>query len=63
MKITSKFLSYFKLDQSYSLLNCRNVSVLLEFFCALDIRGIMALDGIITIITNNNNTTINFSRT
>lgn len=46
MKIGSKFLSFFKLDHSYSLLNCRNVSVLLEFFKALDIRGMMALDGI-----------------
>jgi hypothetical protein len=45
MKISSKFMSYFKLDQSYSLLNCRNVSVLLEFFRALDVRDIMALDG------------------
>ena len=45
MKINSKFLSYFKLDHSYSLLNCRNVSVLMEFFRALDVRGIMALDG------------------
>ena len=47
MKISSKFLSYFKLDHSYSLLNCRNVSVLMEFFKALDVRGIMALDGTI----------------
>ena len=45
MKISSKFLSYFKLDQSYSLLNCRNVSVLMEFFRALDVRETMALDG------------------
>ena len=45
MRISSRFLRYFKLDHSYSLLNCRNVSVLLEFFRALDIRGTMALDG------------------
>lgn len=45
MKISSKFLSYFKLDQNYSLLNCRDVNVLLELFKTLDIRGIMALDG------------------
>ena len=45
MKISSKFLSYFKLDQSYSLLNCRNVNVLMEFFRAQDVRETMALDG------------------
>ena len=45
MKIHSKLLSYVKLDQSYSLLNCRDVNVLLEFFKALDIRGTMTLDG------------------
>ena len=45
MKVHSKLLSYFKLDQSYSLLNCRDVSVLLEFFRALDVRGTMTLDG------------------
>lgn len=45
MKISSKFLGYFKLDQSYNLLNCRDVSVLLELFKALDVRGILALDG------------------
>lgn len=45
MRISSRFLRYFKLDHSYSLLNCRNVSVLLEFFRALDVRGMMALDG------------------
>lgn len=46
MKICSRILSYFKLDQSYSLLNCRDVNVLLELFKALDVRGTMALDGI-----------------
>ena len=45
MKIYSKFLSYFKLDQNYSLLSCRDVNVLLEFFKALDVRETMALDG------------------
>lgn len=34
-----------KLDQTYSLLSARDVSVVLEFFKALDVRGEMALDG------------------
>ena len=45
MKIHSTFLSYFRLDKSYSYLNCRDVFVLLEFFKAMDVREIMALDG------------------
>ena len=45
MKVTCKFLSHMKLDQSYSLLSARDVSVVLEFFKALDVRGEMALDG------------------
>ena len=45
MKVHSKFLNTLRLDQSHSLLNGRDVSVVLEFFKALDIRGEMALDG------------------
>ncbi len=45
MKVHSCFLDYIHLDQSYSLLSGRDVSVLLEFFKALDIRGEMAIDG------------------
>ena len=45
MKVTCKFLSHMKLDQSYSLLSARDVSVVLEFFKAMDVRGEMALDG------------------
>ena len=46
MKVSSKSLSHFKLDSSYSLLSARDVSLLLVFFKALDVRGEMALDGI-----------------
>ena len=52
MKIHSQFLNYLHLDQSYSLLSGRDVSVVLEFFKALDIRGEMALDGIYDRISN-----------
>ena len=45
MRIFSKILGYMKLDQNYSLLSCRNVCVLLEYFTALDFKGSMALDG------------------
>ena len=45
MKVHSRFLSHLRLDQSYSLLSGRDVSIALEFFKALDIRGEMALDG------------------
>ncbi len=46
MKVHSKgFLAHLQLDTGYSLLNARNVSLLLEFFKALDVRGEMALDG------------------
>ena len=45
MKVTSRFLSHLRLDQTYCLLSARNVSVALEFFKAIDIRGEMALDG------------------
>ena len=40
MKVTCKFLSHMKLDQTYSLLSARNVSVVLEFFKALDVSFI-----------------------
>ena len=45
MKVTCKVLSHIKLDQSYSLLSARDVSVVLELFKAMDVRGEMALDG------------------
>ena len=45
MKVHSRFLSHLRLDQSYSLLSGRDISISLEFFKALDIRGEMALDG------------------
>ena len=45
MKVNCKVLSHIKLDQSYSLLSARNVSVILELFKAMDVRGEMALDG------------------
>lgn len=45
MRVSSRFLSHLRLDQTYCLLSARNVSVLLEFFRAIDVRGEMALDG------------------
>ena len=45
MKVTSRCLSHLRLDQTYCLLNARGVSVVLELFKAIDIRGEMALDG------------------
>ena len=45
MKVNCKVLSHIKLDQSYSLLSVRDVSVILELFKAMDVRGEMALDG------------------
>ena len=48
MKVQAKgFLAHLRLDRSYmySLLSGRNVSLALEFFKALDVRGEMALDG------------------
>ena len=45
MRVHSRFLSHLRLDESYSLLSGRSVSVVMEFFKALDIRGEMALDG------------------
>lgn len=46
MKVHPKgFLGYLKLDQTYSLLSGREISLTLEFFKALDIRGEMVLDG------------------
>ena len=45
MKVTCKVLSHIMLDQSYSLLSARDVSVVLELFKAVDVRGEMALDG------------------
>jgi hypothetical protein len=45
MKVSCKVLSHIKLDQSYSLLSARDVSVILELFKAMDVRGEMALDG------------------
>ena len=45
MKVTSRCLSYLRLDQTYCLLNARGVNVVLELFKAIDIRGEMALDG------------------
>lgn len=45
MKVTSRCLSHLRLDQTYCLLNARSVSVVLELFKAIDIRGEMALDG------------------
>lgn len=46
MKVHSCFLDYVHLDPTYSLLSGRDVSVLLEFFKALDFRGELAIDGI-----------------
>ena len=51
MKVTCKFLSHMRLDRTYSLLSARDVSVVLEFFKAMDVRGEMALDGISIIFT------------
>ena len=46
MKVQAKgFLAHMRLDRSYSLLSGRDVSLALEFFKALDVRGEMALDG------------------
>ena len=45
MKVNCKVLSHIKLDQSYSLLSVRDISVILELFKAMDVRGEMALDG------------------
>jgi hypothetical protein len=45
MKVSCKVFSHIKLDQSYSLLSARDVSVILELFKAMDVRGEMALDG------------------
>ena len=46
MKVQAKgFLTHLRLDRSYSLLSGRDVSLALEFFKALDVRGEMALDG------------------
>ena len=47
MKVHPKgFLGHLRLDQSYSLLSGRDISLALEFFKAIDVRGEMALDGI-----------------
>lgn len=45
MKVRSRCLSHLRLDQTYCLLDARGVSVVLELFKAIDIRGEMALDG------------------
>ena len=45
MKIRSKFLDLFHLNEKYFLLTAREASILFEFFKALDIRDEMAIDG------------------
>ena len=45
MKITSRFLGLFHLNEKYYVLSARDVAILLEFFKAIDVRNEMAIDG------------------
>jgi hypothetical protein len=45
MKVKSKFLQLFHLNEKYCLLSAREVALILEFFKALDIYNERAIDG------------------
>ncbi|XP_062507241.1 EF-hand calcium-binding domain-containing protein 9-like [Corticium candelabrum] len=46
MKITSRFLGLFHLNEKYYVLSARDVAILLEFFKAIDVRNEMAIDDV-----------------